>query len=50
MELDDAYDDFEGLVRCYVCGSLLEIKTVEAKLKSIKTAGGQSKRAGNRGA
>lgn len=36
MELDEAYDDFEGPVKCYVCGSLLEIKTVEAKLKGIK--------------
>jgi hypothetical protein len=40
MDLDAAYDDFEGPVRCYVCGSLLEIRTVEAKLRSIKLAQG----------
>jgi hypothetical protein len=38
MNLDNAYDDFEGPVRCYVCGSLLEIRTVEAKLRGIKLA------------
>lgn len=38
MDLDRAYDDFEGLVRCYVCGKLLEIRTVDAKLKGIKMA------------
>jgi len=43
MELDDAYDDFEGPVKCYVCGSLLEIKTVEAKLKGIKIPENPSK-------
>ncbi|MDA8408117.1 MAG: hypothetical protein M0T73_14830 [Deltaproteobacteria bacterium] len=34
--LDDAYDDFEGPVKCYVCGGLLQIKTEEGKLKSIR--------------
>jgi DNA-directed RNA polymerase subunit N (RpoN/RPB10) len=36
--LDDAYDDFEGPVKCYVCGGLLQIKTEEGKLKSIRLA------------
>lgn len=45
MDLDEAYDDFEGPVRCYVCGSLLEIKTIEAKLKSIKITGGKAEAA-----
>ncbi|MBI4643483.1 MAG: hypothetical protein HY790_04185 [Deltaproteobacteria bacterium] len=38
VELDDAYDDFEGLVKCVVCGTMLEIKTEEGKLKAIKVA------------
>jgi len=37
VELDDAYDDFEGQVRC-LCRALLEIKTQEGKLKSLRMA------------
>ncbi len=37
VELDDAYDDFEGPVKC-LCGTLLEIRTEEGRLKAIKIA------------
>jgi hypothetical protein len=37
VELDDAYDDFEGPVKC-LCGALLEIRTEEGMLKGIKVA------------
>jgi len=36
IDLDDAYDDYEGQVKCYVCGSLLEIKAQEAKLRTVR--------------
>jgi len=36
VELDDAYDDFEGQVRCVTCGAMLEILTDQGKLKKIK--------------
>ena len=36
--LDDAYDDFEGPVKCYVCSGLLQIKTVEGMIKAIRLA------------
>lgn len=36
LALDDAYDDFEGFVKCYVCGTLLELKTLDGKVKSVK--------------
>ncbi len=39
FSLDDAYDDFSGFVKCYVCGGMLEIKTVEGKLRSVTLAG-----------
>jgi DNA-directed RNA polymerase subunit N (RpoN/RPB10) len=38
VDLDDAYDDFEGQVKCFPCGAVLEIKTEQAKLKKIKVA------------
>jgi len=37
VELDEAYDDFEGPVKC-LCGTMLEIRTEEGKLKAIKAA------------
>lgn len=36
--LDDAYDDFEGPIKCYVCSGLLQIKTVEGMIKGIRLA------------
>lgn len=41
MALDDAYDNFEGMVKCYVCGGLLEVKTEEGQVKSVSLAGVQ---------
>lgn len=38
ISLDDAYDDFEGQVRCYVCNGLLQIKTEEGMIKVIRQA------------
>jgi hypothetical protein len=38
LNLDEAYDDFDGLVRCYVCSGLFELKTVEGKVKSVRFA------------
>ena len=35
VDLDDTYDDYEGQVKCFVCGTLLKIKTEEGKLKSV---------------
>ncbi|MBN2140869.1 MAG: hypothetical protein JW718_07665 [Desulfovibrionaceae bacterium] len=34
LELDEAYDDFEGPVKC-LCGAMLKIRTQEGKLKGI---------------
>ena len=36
VDLDEAYDDFEGQIKCFPCGAVLEIKTDQAKLKKIK--------------
>lgn len=35
IDLDDAYDDYEGPVKCYVCGSLLEMKAHEGKIRTV---------------
>jgi hypothetical protein len=44
VELDDAYDDFEGPVKC-LCGAMLEIRTEEGFLKAIKMAEPRSRAA-----
>lgn len=35
VDLSDAYSDYEGLVKCFACGALLEIKTEGGSLKSV---------------
>jgi DNA-directed RNA polymerase subunit N (RpoN/RPB10) len=35
LSLDEAYDDYLGLVKCYVCGRLLEIKTAQGKILAV---------------
>ena len=36
VDIGDAYDDYEGQIKCYVCGAILEIKTEEGNLKSVR--------------
>ncbi len=36
IDVGDSYDDYEGHIKCYVCESLLDIKSQEAELKSVK--------------
>jgi DNA-directed RNA polymerase subunit N (RpoN/RPB10) len=36
VDLDDAYDGYEGPIKCFVCGELLEIKTEEGNLKAVR--------------
>jgi DNA-directed RNA polymerase subunit N (RpoN/RPB10) len=35
VDLDNAYDDYEGAVKCFACGAVLNIKTQEGHLKSV---------------
>ena len=36
INLDETYCDYEGLVKCYACSALLEIKLEEDRIRSIK--------------
>ncbi len=36
FDLGDAYDEYEGQVKCYVCGNILEIHTHEGNVKSVR--------------
>jgi DNA-directed RNA polymerase subunit N (RpoN/RPB10) len=39
VDLRDAYDDYDGQVRCYACGALLAIRTREGQVKWVELAG-----------
>jgi hypothetical protein len=36
MELDEAYDDYEGPVKCFACRATLEIRTEQGSIKAVK--------------
>jgi len=36
MDLADAYDNYEGQVKCYACGATLEIGTQEGNVRAVK--------------
>jgi ribosomal protein S27E len=35
VDLDDVYDDYQGLIKCMTCAAMLEIKTEEGQLRSV---------------
>jgi len=35
VEVDESYSDYEGQIKCLVCGSLLQIKVEEGSIKSV---------------
>ena len=39
MDLADAYDNYEGQVKCFACGATLEIKTEEGNVRAVKPVG-----------
>lgn len=46
IDLDDAYSDYEGQVKCYTCSALLEVKLEDCSIKAVKfiktTRGGEA--------
>jgi len=36
VDLDDAYDDYEGSVKCCACKAILEIRTEQGSIKAVK--------------
>jgi DNA-directed RNA polymerase subunit N (RpoN/RPB10) len=39
VDLDDAYDDYEGPVKCFGCRATLEIRTEQGSIKAVKQVG-----------
>lgn len=42
IDLDDAYDDYEGQIRCCVCSALLEMAAQEGGIRSVRLITPQS--------
>ncbi len=38
VDLDDAYDDYSGDIKCFVCGSMLEVVIEHEHIRSVKLA------------
>ncbi len=36
VELDEAYDDYAGQIRCWVCRALFEIETEDGRVKAVR--------------
>ncbi len=36
VDLDDAYDDYEGPVKCFACRAILQIRTEQGSIKAVK--------------
>ena len=36
VDLDDAYDDYEGPFKCFMCNAILEIRTEEGSIKAVR--------------
>ena len=33
---DETYSDYDGAIKCYACGAIVEVKLVEGHLKSVR--------------
>jgi DNA-directed RNA polymerase subunit RPC12/RpoP len=47
IDLDDVYDDYEGMVKCMTCRTLLNIKTEDGRLRGVSFATAPSRPATN---
>lgn len=36
VDLDEAYGDYQGEIRCYACGAVLELTTEQHSIKSVR--------------
>ena len=36
VDLDEIYSDYDGLVKCYACSALLDIRTEDGQIKAVR--------------
>jgi DNA-directed RNA polymerase subunit N (RpoN/RPB10) len=37
VDLAAAYDDYEGQIKCFACGAILEIATQEGSIRAVRS-------------
>ena len=37
VELADAYDDYEGPIKCFACGAIMEIAAQEGSIREVRS-------------
>ena len=40
LDLRDAYDDYEGQIKCYICRAVLKTRTEDGQVKMVDFPGG----------
>jgi hypothetical protein len=36
VDLSDSYDDYEGQIKCYACGTIMELAAHEGCIRAVK--------------
>ncbi len=44
MDLDEAYSDYDGQIKCFICAAVLTVRTEEGRLKSVRIVSSTSTR------
>jgi DNA-directed RNA polymerase subunit N (RpoN/RPB10) len=44
LDLRDSYEEYDGQVRCFVCGALLAIRSREGQVKWVELLGAEHSR------
>jgi len=42
VDLSETYDDYAGMVKCFVCAALLEIRAEDGNIRSVQLSNFQS--------
>lgn len=37
VDVDDAYDDYEGPIKCFACGAIMEMVTQEGSIRAVRS-------------
>ncbi len=41
VDLRDSYDDYQGQIKCFVCGAVLAVRTEDGEIKSVEYVSGR---------
>ncbi|MBU4272698.1 MAG: hypothetical protein KKE86_15680 [Planctomycetes bacterium] len=41
VDLRDSYDDYQGRIKCFICGAVLAVRTEDGEIKSVEYVSGR---------